>query len=305
MIESGLVTVIIPCYNQAHFLSETIESVRNQTYQNFEIIVVNDGSTDNTAEIAKSFTHIQLIEQKNLGLAVSRNNGLQKSKGEFIVFLDADDKLLPNALEIGVNAILENKDRAFVCGFCQRIDEQGDPLPTTQPVVDDSDYYLSLLKFNFIWAPSNVMYRRKVFEKVSAFDAKIGPAADYEIYLRIARQFPIYHHSQIITEYRQHQASMSKKFDLMLENVLAVLNAQNEFVKENKVYQIALKKGISFYKYYYLEGTCYQIIGLLKNREWKKGINQGSIFFSYPILLPKVLLNIVKDKLNRMNGFQF
>ena len=148
------------------------------------------------------------------------------------------------------------------------------------------------------------MYRRKIFEKVSAFDARVNPAADYEIYLRIARQFPIYHHSQIITEYRQHQTSMSKKFDLMLENVLAVLYAQNEFVKDNKSYQNALKKSISSYKYYYLEGTCYQIIGLLKTRDWKKSIDQSSILFRYPTMLPKILFNIIKDKLNRINGFQ-
>lgn len=302
MDKKGLVSIVIPCYNQAHFLSKAIESILNQTYQNFEIIVVNDGSTDETSQIAKSYSNIQLIEQENQGLAKSRNNGLANCKGEFVVFFDADDKLLPKALEIGVSALKNRPDCVFVSGFCQRISYEGDYLPTPQPNIDESDYYRALLRTNFIWAPSNAMYRRNIFEKTSAFNTELSPAADYEIYLRIARLFPIYHHSHIITEYRQHQTSMSKKFDLMLKNVLAVLEMQREFVKGNKSYQEALKFSIYSYKNYYLEGVCYQAVSLIKKGGWLKGIKQGLILLYYPTILPKLFIRLLHDKLDRLKS---
>ncbi|HRH45599.1 MAG TPA: glycosyltransferase [Pyrinomonadaceae bacterium] len=302
MTENGLVSIVIPCYNQAHFLGEAIESILNQTYQNFEIIVVNDGSTDNTSQVAKSFPKVEIIEQDNAGLAQSRNNGLERSNGEFIVFLDSDDKLFPNALEIGVKYLNNRPECAFVSGLCERISQEGNPLTTIQPIIDESDYYEALLRTNYIWAPSNPMYRRSIFEKISGYNTELSPAADYEIYLRIARQFPIYHHAHLITEYRQHQTSMSKKYELMLENVLAVLEMQREFVKGNKPYQEALKFSISSYKHYYLEGVCYQAATLFKKGEWSKSIKQLLTVFRYPTIFPGLFFKLLKEKLERMRS---
>src|ERR687894_2072239 len=102
--EGGLVTVVIPCYNQAHFLGEAIESVLSQTYPHFEIVVVDDGSTDNTSEVASGYPpdKVRLIRQENKGLSAARNAGLGRSGGEYVVFLDSDDRLLAEALEVGV-----------------------------------------------------------------------------------------------------------------------------------------------------------------------------------------------------------
>src|SRR5215217_1494790 len=97
-----LISVIIPCYNQAKYLGEAIESVLGQTYRNFEIIVVDDGSTDDTVEVAGSYGEVECVEQENRGLAEARNAGVRASKGEYLVFLDADDRLLARAFEAGV-----------------------------------------------------------------------------------------------------------------------------------------------------------------------------------------------------------
>src|SRR5215211_9350661 len=97
--EAGLVSVVIPCYNQAHFLGEAIESVLSQSYRNFEILVVDDGSTDNTSEVASRYERVRIVRQENRGLSGARNRGLREAKGEYVVFLDADDRLLPGALE--------------------------------------------------------------------------------------------------------------------------------------------------------------------------------------------------------------
>jgi len=103
MPESGLVSAIIPCYNQAHFLHEAIESVLAQSYPNFEIILVNDGSTDSTADVVRRYSPVRYVYQENAGLSSARNTGLKKSRGEYVVFLDADDRLLPEALQVGVD----------------------------------------------------------------------------------------------------------------------------------------------------------------------------------------------------------
>src|SRR5215831_9104653 len=94
-----LVSIIIPCYNQAHFLSDAIDSARRQTHSRIEILVIDDGSSDNTSEVAASYRDVYCIRQANQGLSAARNAGLRASKGSLLVFLDADDRLLPNAIE--------------------------------------------------------------------------------------------------------------------------------------------------------------------------------------------------------------
>lgn len=297
MMNDGLVSIVIPCFNQSHFLKDAIESIQHQTYQNFEIIVVNDGSTDETSFVAKSFANVILLEQSNQGLATSRNNGLKKCRGEFVVFLDSDDTLLPNALEIGVNSLKSNPNCVFVSGLCQLVDENGEPRFTIQPTPFSDDFYESLLRSNFIWSPSNVLYRRDLFEKISPFDANLNPTADYELYLRIARQFPVFHHSQIVTNYRQHQTSMSKKYKMMLDYVLEVYEQQQEFIKYNPAYRTALKYGVSSFKAMYLERIYYQCSQAAKKGEFVKAFNLALILLSYPLKMPALFYRLVCIKL--------
>src|SRR5215217_8140206 len=114
--DAALVSVIIPCFNQAHFLVEAIESVLAQSYSHFEIVVVDDGSTDNTCDVASYYERVRCIRQNNQGLAAARNSGIRESKGSYLVFLDADDRLLPEALEAGVKCLKAYPDGAFVFG---------------------------------------------------------------------------------------------------------------------------------------------------------------------------------------------
>src|SRR5829696_6977365 len=124
-----LVSVVIPCYNQAHFLEEAIESVLAQSYKDFEIIVIDDGSTDDTGEVAGRYPRVRLFRQDNQGLAAARNAGLWRSKGEYLVFLDADDRLLPWALEVGLKHLRAHPECAFVSGYYRPIAVDGSPLP--------------------------------------------------------------------------------------------------------------------------------------------------------------------------------
>lgn len=283
MNETGLVTIIIPCYNQSEFLSESVVSVLRQSYKHYEIIVVNDGSTDNTTEVAKKFHNVRLIEQTNMGLAEARNTGLSESNGEFLIFLDADDRLLSNALEIGVKAFENHPESAFVSGFCKFISKAGSSQKfLDQPLFPvDSDHYIALLKKNYIWSPANVMYRHKVFKQTAGFDPNVNPAADYELYLRIARQFPVHQHGEIVAEYRKHDTSMSSNPKLMLENVLKVLEDQREYIKLNERFKKALNRGIAFYFYLYGKDIIYRIFYYLVKFEFRKVIQSIKMLLSY------------------------
>src|SRR5919112_3168501 len=123
--EVALVSVIIPSYNHAHYLGEAIESVLSQSYRNFEIIVVDDGSTDNTSEVASHYEEVRLVRQENRGLAGARNSGLAEAEGEYLVFLDADDRLLPRALEVNLTELAAHPQCALVAGYQWLIEADG------------------------------------------------------------------------------------------------------------------------------------------------------------------------------------
>src|SRR6266849_1371894 len=116
-----LVSVVVVCYNQAKYLGEAIESALAQRYQPVEILVVDDGSTDATAKVAATFPRVHYVHQSNRGLAAARNTGLRHSTGEYVVFLDADDKLLPAAVREGMDCFGEFPESAFVSGAYRNV----------------------------------------------------------------------------------------------------------------------------------------------------------------------------------------
>ena len=148
--ERPLVSVVIPCYNQAEYLGEAIRSVLSQSYTPVEIIVVNDGSTDDTALVASSFSEVTLINQENRGLSAARNSGIRGSHGSMLVFLDADDRLLPEALSAGVACLAEHPDCAFAYGQYQFINADGEFLRVFERKPAGQDTYLDFLRTNRI-----------------------------------------------------------------------------------------------------------------------------------------------------------
>lgn len=244
-----LISVVITCYNHGQFLGAAIESVLNQTYKHTEIIVVDDGSTDDTQEVVKKYPAVINIRQENKGLSYARNAGIAKSTGKFIVFLDADDYLYPNAVE--VNLYFFNL-YPFVCsisgGHC-RVDVEGNVLPTAPALRHMGDNYLRLLEGNYIGSEAAVMYKRELFDKLQ-FDTAIDYCEDYEINLRIARQYPCFSHSEIICAYRLHEKNMSRNKQAMMEAVKEILathlaNAPRRAVRE------AIEKGTANWENYY------------------------------------------------------
>ena len=223
-----VVSVIIPCYNQGRFLADAIESVLGQTYQRVEIVVVNDGSTDCTENVAASFPSVRCISQGNRGLAEARNTGFAHSSGAFVVFLDADDRLLPHAISRGAAMLREEPALGFVAGHSRFITAQGVPMPTGQPIRPGGDGYLALLRRNSIRNPAMVMFRREALDDVGGFDRRVNACADYDMYLRIARQHPVRFYSDVIAEYRKHGSNMSLDAALMLRQLRRVMRQQRD-----------------------------------------------------------------------------
>jgi glycosyltransferase involved in cell wall biosynthesis len=227
------VSVVIPCYDQARFLGEAIESVLAQTYRDFEVIVVNDGSPDDTEAVVAPYCDdagVRYVRQANAGVSAARNAGLRESRGDLVVFLDADDRLLPQALEIGVEALASHPDCAFVWGHCSLMAVDGTFIPSNPKPRIMSEHYSVLLRNNYIRTPGSVMYRSAILREINGFEESLRGPEDYDLHLRITRKWPVYCHDQPTTEYRVHPTSRTQNSAAMLKQTLLALRRQRTFI---------------------------------------------------------------------------
>jgi glycosyltransferase involved in cell wall biosynthesis len=255
----GAVSVVIPCHNQARFLGEAIDSALRQTCPPMDLIVVDDGSTDGTASVAQGYAAVKYLRQPNEGAPSARNRGLHSSKGEFVLFLDADDRLLPDALAHGISALGDHPDWALVTGHVRLITATGIPETTPAQAHAAGDQFLALLRSNYIWTPGVVLYRRSVLDAVGAFDSAARASADYELNLRIARQHAIGCHHNVMLEYRRHGDNMSADVGEMLRSAVAVRLRQRRFVVGNPDAHRAWKEGIEIVRADYGERLIEQV----------------------------------------------
>ena len=196
------VCVIVPAYNSAAYTLETVESILAQTYSNFELIVVDDGSTDHTQEALKPYLdRIRYIYKENGGACSARNLGIRESKSTYVACLDCDDLWLPEKLEYSVKALEENPQAAFVFGDCYTIDPEGKQVGLLKYDFDLQNAYKGLMVKNFVPAPTVVM-RRSCLEQVELFDEQIFIPADWDLWLRLAKQFPICYVDKALSQYR-------------------------------------------------------------------------------------------------------
>ena len=270
--DRNLVSVVISCYNHEDYLGEAIESVLAQTYPHFEVIVVDDGSTDGSWNVAQSFSGVRCIKQRNVGTpAATRNRGLQESRGEYIVFLDGDDRLLPNALEVGIRHLQSHPDCAFAAGRCHAINNEQRCL-TTLPSTTESDHYRALLIKNYILTPGSVIFRRDVINELRGFNASpdVKGSDDYDMYLRVAARWPVCYYEDMVLEYREHESNMSKDPERMLKSSLTVLRAQQNFAKRNQAYKEAYFEGIAFWREFYGEQVVEKVRDHVRGRAWKQ-----------------------------------
>ncbi len=185
------ISVVIPAYNVSKTIAETLNSLLAQTYEDFEVIIVNDGSTDNTVEIVTNFcdSRIKLISQENTGVSAARNRGVSCANGEYLSFLDADDIWMPDKLKEQVEALEENPEAAVAYSWTKLIDISGNTIDTMQPNYSGR-VYSQLLQENFLHSGSNVLIRRDAFVRVGGFNESMSHSEDYDCFLRLAKIYP-------------------------------------------------------------------------------------------------------------------
>ena len=242
--ERELVSVVIPCYDQAHFLSEAIESVLAQTYPQIELLVVDDGSHDNTAAVAARYPGVRYLRQPNQGLAAARNSGIRHTNGDFLVFLDSDDRLLAHALETGLQHLREHPEAAFVAGRWRLIGFDGLEIDTPEPAGLGLHPYRSLLTGCLISCPAAVTYRRGPLEELDGFDSTVDASADYDVYLRLSRDRSVAFHHETVADYRRHGANMTRDPSLILRSELAVLRRQRRHARSVAGGREAYRQGL-------------------------------------------------------------
>lgn len=187
------VSVIIPTYNRAKLLPQALDSVLSQTYQDFETIVVDDGSSDNTAEVVSQYKQIRYIRQENRGTAAARNKGILEARGELIAFLDSDDVWLPEMLEKTVSFIKKH-NFDWVCTASYRIDDKDENKEINyipNKFLDNSGIKIELLKnglFFFSILPiycGSVLLKKDCFKKVGFFSSDFTIGEDFDLWLRL------------------------------------------------------------------------------------------------------------------------
>jgi glycosyltransferase involved in cell wall biosynthesis len=292
--ENPLVSIIIPCFNYGRYLPEAFESIFSQSYPNIEIILIDDGSTDNTRQIVERYSNVKYFYQTNQGLSAARNAGIEKSSGDFLVFLDADDLLLPDAITTNLSHLKQNEAFAFVSGAHERMyAEDGRIEEVFQEI--KPDHYNHLLFGNYIAMHASVMYRRWIFDSV-LYDISLNACEDYHLYLKIARNFPVGQHNTKIASYRIHDLNMSKDYELMLATGLRVLKSQKKYLR-NREELYALKHGKNGFKAYYYREIYEELIAKIGAVE-KKDVFQilrafpKLTFVKFRILQPQILQSI-------------
>jgi glycosyltransferase involved in cell wall biosynthesis len=210
--QTALVSIIINCYNGEKYLREAIDSIYAQTYENWEIIFWDNGSTDRSAEIAKSFDqrlrYCFTVDTTPLGAA--RNLALKKTKGKYIAFLDCDDIYLPEKLEKQVQ-LMEGSNYAMCYGSCITINEQGQVLKI-KPVKNQSGYLFGSLLNHYEINMQTVMLRHSfLFEECLSFDINLKRCTDYDLFMEIASLCPVGVLDDILVKYRIVHYSLSQK----------------------------------------------------------------------------------------------
>ena len=286
-----LVSVIIPAYNAEKYISDAINSVLNQSYSNFELIIVNDGSTDKTGEIINMHLphpRINYIEQKNKGVSSARNSGMQNAKGEYFTFLDADDCFEPANLELKIKLLEQNQDCYFCYGDAMICNEFL-KVENTAKSFSGNNLFERLLLWDspgIVALPSNIIIRKQCYADEIRFDCELSTAADQLFAFCISNKYKGIYINKALVKYRVLAGSMSRNIKLMEKDHILVYKKAKEF---------------GFFKSYWFQKKCYANLYLiLAGSWWRNGRNKfkGFIYIMKSIVaFPPVIIKLTKKVL--------
>lgn len=257
-VDTPLVSVIIPCYNAAPYIEETINSVLDQSYEHVEIIVVNDGSTDNSLELIKKYTinaKLICIDKKNGGVSSARNEGLKRACGKYIALLDADDVWLKDNLERKIEKLETNADMWFV--YSDMIEFHEDGSSRTISGYGTNEFKEAYLKQEALPVPgvcSNIVFRGSVVrEKHLFFDENLSTAADQDFMIFLSMQGKGAYISQPLWKYRVLRSSMSRKVVSIEKDQLYFMNKYHGL----KLYKNNAFRRMCFSRNYLILAGCF------------------------------------------------
>lgn len=276
------VAVVIPCYKQAHFLGDAIESTLKQTLPPSEIVVIDDGSPDDVRGVAARFPGVRYIRQRNQGLSAARNTGIRATTSEFLVFLDSDDRLLPNALERGVTHHARHPGCGFVAGRMRTIAADGSLLRRWRPFPATDDNFAQLLINHCGIYPLTVMYRRSAIESVGGgFDTSLCSAEDWDMDIRLASRFPFHLYNEPIAEYRKHGSNMTRNAPVMMKSIIRVLRSQRGLTRRRPYLESARRQGIAHVHDYFTELVITQIHEDLAAHRWGSALGKCAMLLRW------------------------
>lgn len=222
------VSVIIPTYNNAKYLPEAVTSVLGQTYKDYEIIVVDDGSSHNTREVVYRFVksylgRIKYVYQSNEGLSGARNRGIQEAKGKYIAFLDSDDIWLPGKLKEQMTVFADERKIDFICTKALVINADGQLMNYEKPRNKNVLSFENILMGNPV-VTSTVILSKKALEEIGVFDELLFGVQDYALWLKAAQKLRMYFLNKPLIKYRVNTGSnMSNNLEMMYKDSINAL----------------------------------------------------------------------------------
>ncbi len=248
------ISIIIPTYNAELTIVETIKSVQQQTFSDFELIVIDDGSRDRTLELIDSIAdqRIRLFSYENGGVVVARNRGISHATGEFIAFLDHDDLWTPDKLELQLAALQQHQEAGVAYSWSLFFtDEKRESFYADEPIFFEGNVYEQFLVKNFIISASNPLIRKQAIESVGELDTSVPGADDWDYWIRLAAQcrFVVVPKPQLL--YRQSSQAQSCNVEMMEKSILLVI--EKAFQSAPLELQYLKNKSLS-YAYNYLAG---------------------------------------------------
>ncbi len=242
-----LVSIIMPVYNSSKYVISAIESVFSQSYKDYELIIINDGSTDNSKELIIDYLKqnkdkdVKYIYQENKGASAARNKGIELAKGEYIAFLDADDLWMPEKLSRSINYI-NSQEYPTVYSDMYIIDSGGNIIDQwfkMKKEISEGNIYGDLLKECFI-VPTNIIIRKACLLE-NKFDETIRGVEDIDLWLRLARKYNFRVIKEPLTKWRNHEGNYSKNSRIVSENIVNVFERElKEWTRKDKYHKVII-----------------------------------------------------------------
>jgi glycosyltransferase involved in cell wall biosynthesis len=250
-----VVAVVIPCRNYGRYLRESLESVLAQSHREIEVVVVDYGSTDETPAVAAEYETVRYLSCANEGLGSARNEGLRATHGPLVLFLDADDVLVPDAVETFVDVLEARPDCAFAYGHQRFFDADG-PVPQRGSgpqgcLAEDDPYRWMLRASSPLRNASAVVYRRTSIEGLGGFATDLDGCEDLDLNMRLARRHPICCNDRVVLMTRVHDANMTKQWGHMLTNAVAAQKRQRPYAEQHPRYRDDYRAGLAAARSYW------------------------------------------------------